>query len=82
MHDKFGANVLDATKRFEKLIVDKKEIEGLPATVLGLAAQKAKIKVRSSGFSLFMCNFNPTNNLCYTLNSLIQKRKDACRTYG
>lgn len=45
MHDKFAENVLDATKIFEKLIVDKREIEGLPATVLGLAAEKAKIKV-------------------------------------
>ncbi|KAF3338297.1 Organellar oligopeptidase A [Carex littledalei] len=44
LHDKFAENVLDATKRFEKVIVDKKEIEGLPATVLGLAAEKAKIK--------------------------------------
>jgi Zn-dependent oligopeptidase len=53
LHDKFAENVLDATKRFEKLIVDKNEIEGLPATVLGLAAEKAKIKVRSSGLILF-----------------------------
>jgi Zn-dependent oligopeptidase len=37
--------VLDATKKFEKLITDKKEIEGLPATALGLAAQTAVSKV-------------------------------------
>ena len=42
---RFGENVLDATKKFEKLITDKKEIEGLPATALGLAAQIASSKV-------------------------------------
>ncbi|KAK9749669.1 hypothetical protein RND81_02G142200 [Saponaria officinalis] len=42
---KFGENVLDATKKFEKLVTDKKEIEGLPATALGLAAQTAASKV-------------------------------------
>jgi oligopeptidase A len=36
---------LDATKKFEKLITDKKEIDGLPATALGLAAQSAVSKV-------------------------------------
>ncbi|XVE86900.1 hypothetical protein DITRI_Ditri18aG0072800 [Diplodiscus trichospermus] len=41
---KFSENVLDATKKFEKLIIDKKEIEGLPATALGLAAQTAVSK--------------------------------------
>ncbi|XWS41685.1 hypothetical protein CRYUN_Cryun17cG0103800 [Craigia yunnanensis] len=41
---KFGENVLDSTKMFEKLIIDKKEIEGLPATALGLAAQTAVSK--------------------------------------
>ncbi|OAY75181.1 Organellar oligopeptidase A, chloroplastic/mitochondrial [Ananas comosus] len=41
---KFSENVLDATKRFEKLITDKKEIDGLPATALGLAAQTAVAK--------------------------------------
>ncbi|KAL5556686.1 hypothetical protein UlMin_038922 [Ulmus minor] len=41
---KFGENVLDATKKFEKLITDKKEIEGLPATALGMAAQTAVSK--------------------------------------
>ncbi|KAF7129079.1 hypothetical protein RHSIM_Rhsim10G0079900 [Rhododendron simsii] len=44
LSQKFGENVLDATKKFEKLIVDKKEIEGLPATALGLAAQTAVSK--------------------------------------
>eukprot|EP00262_Sarcandra_glabra_P021187 TRINITY_DN87_c0_g1_i1.p1 TRINITY_DN87_c0_g1~~TRINITY_DN87_c0_g1_i1.p1 ORF type:complete len:788 (+),score=146.39 TRINITY_DN87_c0_g1_i1:23-2386(+) len=41
---KFDENVLDATKKFEKLITDKKDIEGLPATALGLAAQTAVSK--------------------------------------
>ncbi|XP_061336893.1 probable cytosolic oligopeptidase A [Gastrolobium bilobum] len=44
LSQKFGDNVLDATKKFEKLITDKKEIEGLPATALGLAAQSAVSK--------------------------------------
>nr|ABY48141.1 oligopeptidase A [Medicago truncatula] len=44
LSEKFGENVLDATKKFEKLITDKKEIEGLPATALGLAAQSAVSK--------------------------------------
>ncbi|KAL3721841.1 hypothetical protein ACJRO7_034219 [Eucalyptus globulus] len=41
---KFDENVLDATKKFEKKITDKKDIEGLPATALGLAAQTAVSK--------------------------------------
>lgn len=41
---KFSENVLDATKKFEKLITDKKELEGLPATALGLFAQTALSK--------------------------------------
>ncbi|XP_002527223.3 probable cytosolic oligopeptidase A [Ricinus communis] len=44
LSQKFGENVLDATKKFEKLITDKKEIEGLPATALALAAQTAVSK--------------------------------------
>ncbi|VFQ70320.1 unnamed protein product [Cuscuta campestris] len=52
---KFGENVLDATKKFEKLVTDKKEIEGLPATALGLAAQTAVSKVMSLlAFPLFL----------------------------
>ncbi|CAK9147839.1 unnamed protein product [Ilex paraguariensis] len=38
---------LDATKKFEKLMIDKREIEGLPATVLGLAAQTIVSKGQS-----------------------------------
>ncbi|XP_058081927.1 organellar oligopeptidase A, chloroplastic/mitochondrial-like [Magnolia sinica] len=41
LSQKFDENVLDATKKFEKVIMDKKEIEGLPATALGLAAKMA-----------------------------------------
>ncbi|CAN6847330.1 unnamed protein product [Brassica oleracea] len=41
---KFSENVLDATKTFEKLITDKKEIEGLPPSALGLFAQAAVSK--------------------------------------
>lgn len=45
LSQKFGENVLDATKKFEKLITDKKEIDGLPPSALGLAAQTAVSKV-------------------------------------
>ncbi|KAG6576606.1 putative cytosolic oligopeptidase A, partial [Cucurbita argyrosperma subsp. sororia] len=41
---KFDENVLDATKKFEKLIVDKHEVDGLPSTALGMAAQTAVSK--------------------------------------
>ncbi|CAM6094637.1 unnamed protein product [Calypogeia fissa] len=41
---KFSENVLDATKKFQKLVVDPKEIEGLPLTALGVAAQTAVSK--------------------------------------
>ncbi|KAL2527871.1 Organellar oligopeptidase A [Forsythia ovata] len=44
LSQKFGENVLDATKKFEKLVTDKKDVEGLPATALGLAAQTAVSK--------------------------------------
>ncbi|XP_020254435.1 organellar oligopeptidase A, chloroplastic/mitochondrial-like [Asparagus officinalis] len=44
LSQKFSENVLDATKKFEKLITDKKEIEGLPPSALGLAAQTAASK--------------------------------------
>ncbi|KAL9245908.1 hypothetical protein vseg_019505 [Gypsophila vaccaria] len=44
LSQKFDENVLDATKKFEKLVTDKKEVEGLPATALGLAAQTAASK--------------------------------------
>ncbi|KAI3961857.1 hypothetical protein MKW98_022062 [Papaver atlanticum] len=41
---KFGENVMDATKKFEKLIRDKKDTDGLPASALALAAQIAVSK--------------------------------------
>ncbi|XP_042498326.1 probable cytosolic oligopeptidase A isoform X2 [Macadamia integrifolia] len=44
LSQKFGENVLDATKGFQKLITDKKDIDGLPASALGLAAQTAVSK--------------------------------------
>lgn len=44
LSQKFEENVLDATKKFEKLITNKKDIEGLPSTALGLAAQTAVSK--------------------------------------
>lgn len=42
---KFDDNILDATKNFEKLIIEKKELDGMPATALSLAAQTAASKV-------------------------------------
>lgn len=44
LSQKFSENVLDATKKFEKIITCKKDIEGLPATALGLFAQAAVSK--------------------------------------
>ncbi|KAL3622430.1 hypothetical protein CASFOL_033841 [Castilleja foliolosa] len=42
---KFEENILDATKNYEKVVVDKKEIEGLPFTTLALAAETAISKI-------------------------------------
>ncbi|KAK9279772.1 hypothetical protein L1049_013454 [Liquidambar formosana] len=44
LSQKFEANILDATKSFEKFITNKKEIEGLPFTALAMAAQRAVSK--------------------------------------
>ncbi|GJV55793.1 probable serine/threonine-protein kinase [Tanacetum coccineum] len=44
LSQKFDENVLDATKKIEKLIIDKREIKGFPATSLGLAAQTTSSK--------------------------------------
>ncbi|KAJ7947915.1 Oligopeptidase A [Quillaja saponaria] len=41
---KFEENILDATKNFEKLITEKKDVEGLPATALAMAAKMALSK--------------------------------------
>ncbi|XP_043711337.1 probable cytosolic oligopeptidase A isoform X3 [Telopea speciosissima] len=48
LSQKFDENVLDATKSFQKLITDKKDIDGLPASALGLAAQTALSKGHES----------------------------------
>lgn len=44
LSQKFEENILDSTKQFEKLITDKKDIEGLPATALAMAAEMALSK--------------------------------------
>lgn len=36
---------MDATKRFETFVTDKKEIQGLPAPALGLAAKMSKFSI-------------------------------------
>lgn len=41
---KFSNNVLDATKAFSLTMTDKSDVEGLPASALGLAAQSAKVR--------------------------------------
>ncbi|PIN20266.1 Metalloendopeptidase family - saccharolysin & thimet oligopeptidase [Handroanthus impetiginosus] len=41
---KFEENILDATKKFEKVITDKKDTEGLPLTTLAIAAETAVLK--------------------------------------
>jgi oligopeptidase A len=38
---KFSNNLLDATKAFKKVLTDPKDVEGLPASALALAAQQA-----------------------------------------
>lgn len=43
---KFSNNVLDATKAFSLTMTDKADVEGLPASALGLAAQSAKVLMR------------------------------------
>lgn len=45
---KFSNNVLDATKAYKKLITDKADIDGLPASALALAAQQAKTEGHES----------------------------------
>ena len=42
---KFSNNVLDATKAFSLTLEDKADVEGLPASALGLAAQSAKVLI-------------------------------------
>lgn len=54
---KFSNNVLDATKAFSLTITDKAEVEGLPSSALGLAAQSAKVRFACAppGTSLDLC---------------------------
>ncbi|KAJ7556220.1 hypothetical protein O6H91_05G074800 [Diphasiastrum complanatum] len=41
---KFSEHVLDSTKKYAKLLTDPRDVEGLPPTALGLAAQAAEAK--------------------------------------
>uniref|UniRef100_A0A7R9W185 oligopeptidase A n=1 Tax=Chlamydomonas euryale TaxID=1486919 RepID=A0A7R9W185_9CHLO len=41
---KFSNNLLDGTKAWSKLVASKDDVDGLPASALGLAAQQAKAK--------------------------------------
>ena len=68
LSQKFSENVLDATKKFEKLITDKKEIDGLPATALGLAAQTAVSKVWAVNTGIVSENLFPLLVLVLTIN--------------
>lgn len=51
--------VLDATKAFKKLITDKAQVEGLPPSALGLAAQQASHRSTSQQGATVM--FNPSS---------------------
>ena len=46
---KFSNNVLDATKAFKLKLTDKKDVEGLPESALGLMAQTAKADLSPTG---------------------------------
>ncbi|CAM9365620.1 unnamed protein product [Hapterophycus canaliculatus] len=52
---KFSNNVLDATKAFSLTLTDKAEVEGLPASALGLAAQSAKVCQQRRGTQESLC---------------------------
>ncbi|AFY77623.1 Zn-dependent oligopeptidase [Pleurocapsa sp. PCC 7327] len=41
---KFSNNVLDATKAFKLKLTDKQDVDGLPASLLSLAAQTARVE--------------------------------------
>ena len=69
LSEKFEEHVLDATKKFEKLITVKKEIEGLPATALGLAAQTAVSKVLCTEIHQFVVSYVTYNTVAF-LSSL------------
>lgn len=61
---------MDATKKYEKLITDKEEIEGLPATALGLAAQTAVSKVSFSLVEMHVAQVLPQPLLFFLSGSL------------
>lgn len=42
----FSNNLLDATKKWARLVIDPTEMDGLPPSARGLAAQTAVAKVR------------------------------------
>ncbi|CAA3009649.1 probable cytosolic oligopeptidase A [Olea europaea subsp. europaea] len=44
LSQKFEENIIDATKMFEKIITDKKEVEGITLIGLAVAAEKAVLK--------------------------------------
>ena len=46
---KFSNNVLDATKAFKLKLTDKKDVEGLPDSALGLMAQTANLSTTEEG---------------------------------
>ena len=46
---KFSNNVLDATKAFKLKLTDKKDVEGLPESALGLMAQTANLSSTEEG---------------------------------
>ena len=62
----FSNNVLDATEAFEKIILDEKELEGLPERVLEMARQKAEEK-NSDGFllTLDIPSYLPVMQYCH-----------------
>lgn len=71
LSEKFEEHVLDATKKFEKLITEKKEIEGLPATALGLGAQTAVSKVLCTEIHQFVVTYVTYSTLAFLSHSTI-----------
>jgi len=47
----FGQNVLKETNKYEMLLTDKADLEGLPESVLEAAKARAKTKDKKGGFS-------------------------------
>ena len=48
----FSNNILDATKAFKKVITEKADVDGLPASALALGAQQVQPFPFCSGSSL------------------------------